>query len=169
MYVAESLLADAAATEAFGARLAACCRRGGLLVFLCGELGAGKTTLVRGLLRALGYKGTVKSPTYTLVESYRLPALVVHHLDLYRLASADELEWLGLRDLLVEDAACLIEWPERGAGVLPPADLELTLSYQGTGRRVIVRALSEAGQRVQHCLGDDAGPASVETPVPDST
>jgi tRNA threonylcarbamoyladenosine biosynthesis protein TsaE len=151
MAVRESLLADAAATEALGARLAACCETG-LVVLLRGELGAGKTTLVRGLLRALGHGTAVKSPTYTLVESYQLPALQVHHLDLYRLTGAEDLEWLGVRDLLAGDALCLIEWPERGAGVLPPADLELILAYQETGRRVAVTALSEAGRRVAACL-----------------
>ncbi len=168
MAVSEALLADAAATEAFGARLAACCQ-GGLLVFLRGELGTGKTTLVRGLLRALGHSTAVKSPTYTLVESYQLPALQVHHLDLYRLTSAEELEWLGIRDLLTVDAACLIEWPERGAGVLPPADLEVTLSYQGAGRRVAVRALSDAGRQVADCLRDGLGPGPAAVAPADQT
>lgn len=163
MTVSESLLANAAATEAFGARLAACCE-GGLLVFLHGDLGAGKTTLVRGLLRTLGHGSAVKSPTYTLIESYQLPALQVHHLDLYRLADAEELEWLGLRDLLDGDSVCLIEWPERGAGALPAADLELTLSYQGTGRRVAVRALSETGRRVAGCLRHSFGSDRVAAP-----
>jgi len=152
MTVSESWLPDAAATEAFGARLAACFTGGGLLVFLRGELGAGKTTLVRGLLRALGHSSAVKSPTYTLVESYQLPALQIHHLDLYRLGDAEELEWLGIRDLLASDAVCLIEWPERGAGVLPPADLELSLIYQDAGRRLVVTPHSDVGRRVASCL-----------------
>jgi len=151
MAAGESTLADAAATEAYGAQLAGCCEAG-LLVFLQGELGAGKTTLVRGLLRALGYAGPVKSPTYTLVESYRLRGLAVHHLDLYRLGDADELEWLGIRDLLAGDALCLIEWPERGVGVLPQPDLLLRLDYQGQGRRVHLEALTERGMRVRQCL-----------------
>jgi len=151
MAAGESTLTDAAATAAYGARLAGCCEAG-LLVFLQGELGAGKTTLVRGLLRALGYAGPVKSPTYTLVESYRLRGLAVHHLDLYRLGDAEELEWLGIRELLAGDALCLIEWPERGAGVLPQADLLLLLDYQGQGRRVHLEALTSRGVEVRQCL-----------------
>jgi tRNA threonylcarbamoyladenosine biosynthesis protein TsaE len=164
MTVDESRLPDAAATEAFGARLAACFPGSGLLVFLRGELGAGKTTLVRGLLRALGHRNAVKSPTYTLVESYQLPALQVHHLDLYRLADAEELEWLGIRDLLASDAVCLIEWPERGTGVLPPADLELTLTYQEAGRRVAVRPHSDAGRQVASCLAHNPALGSSQAP-----
>ena len=146
-------LPDADATEAFGARLAGCCR-GGLLVYLSGDLGAGKTTLVRGLVRALGYAGSVKSPTYTLVESYRTPTLVLHHFDLYRLSDPEELEWLGIRDLLGGDAVCLIEWPERGAGVLPRPDLQLVLAYAGQGRRLVAGATGDNGVRVLGCLRD---------------
>lgn len=147
----EASLADTAATENLGARLAGCCR-GGLLVFLSGQLGAGKTTLVRGLLRALGHGGAVKSPTYTLIESYQPDGLSLHHLDLYRLGDAGELEWLGIRDLLGADAVCLIEWPERGAGVLPAPDLQLTLAYQGVGRHAAVSAHSGRGEQVLRCL-----------------
>jgi tRNA threonylcarbamoyladenosine biosynthesis protein TsaE len=147
----ETRLDDAAATEAYGARLAVCCR-GGLLVFLSGELGTGKTTLVRGLLRALGHRGAVKSPTYTLVESYSFDGLQLHHFDLYRLADAGELEWLGVRDLLAADTVCLIEWPERGHGVLPEPDLRLALAYQGQGRRLVAGADSARGARALECL-----------------
>ncbi len=164
MTVNDLRLPDAAATEAFGARLAACFTGSGLLVFLRGELGAGKTTLVRGLLRALGHGNAVKSPTYTLVESYQLPRLQVHHLDLYRLADAEELEWLGIRDLLASDAVCLIEWPERGTGVLPPADLELALSYEGTGRRVLITPHSDLGREVGDCLAGRLAPGSSRVP-----
>jgi tRNA threonylcarbamoyladenosine biosynthesis protein TsaE len=142
MTVTESRLADAAATAAWGARLAACCEAG-LLVFLHGELGAGKTTLVR-----------VKSPTYTLVESYPATVPPVHHLDLYRLADPEELEWLGIRDLLAGDAVCLIEWPERGQGILPAPDLSLSLSYDGAGRRIRQENLTDRGRRVQACMQD---------------
>lgn len=129
-------LADTAATEAQGARLARRLKPG-MIVYLQGDLGAGKTTLVRGLLRALGYQGPVKSPTYTLVESYFLADdRIVHHLDLYRLGDPEELEWIGIRDLLTDQAICLIEWPDRGAGMLPPADVTLSLAVDGCGRRI---------------------------------
>ncbi len=140
-------LADSEATRAWGARLAACCGPG-LLVFLSGELGAGKTTLVRGLLRALGHTGAVKSPTYTLIESYQPGDFPVHHLDLYRLADAEELEWLGYRDLLTPDALCLIEWPQHGAGILPSADLHLTLWHQPEGRRLRIEGSTEKARAV---------------------
>lgn len=126
-------LASEAATEQLGARLAPALRGGGV-VFLFGQLGAGKTTLVRGLLRALGHGGTVKSPTYTLVEEYRLGEDRVYHFDLYRLAGAEDLEGIGLRDYLAPSALCLVEWPERGQGMLPDADLEIRLTVEGDGR-----------------------------------
>ena len=153
MGAAEFYLPDHAATEALGERLAGCCRQGGLLLFLKGELGAGKTTLVRGFLHALGHGGAVKSPTYTLVESYPLDTLTIHHLDLYRLADAEELEWLGMRDLLAEDAICLIEWPERGSAMLPPPDLQLQLNYKNNGRQLRLEANGEVGDKLLSCLG----------------
>ena len=148
---AGEFLPDSAATEAFGARLARCCARG-LLVFLYGPLGAGKTTLVRGLLRAAGYGGPVRSPTYTLIEPYATPQGNFYHLDLYRLADPEELEWIGVRDLFDERHLCLIEWPERGAGFLPRADLSLTLGIEGAGRRVHAQAASKAGAAVLGCV-----------------
>lgn len=144
-------LADALATEAFGARLAACCQAGGL-IFLHGQLGAGKTTLVRGLLRAMGHAGPVKSPTYALVESYQLLSGEVHHLDLYRLADPGELEWIGIRDLLGDDALAVIEWPGQGKGVLPEPDLELTMGYRDEGREVELSAVSNTGFKWLSCL-----------------
>jgi tRNA threonylcarbamoyladenosine biosynthesis protein TsaE len=149
--MANLYLDDAAATEAFGARLAVCCRAGGLIYFY-GQLGAGKTTLVRGLLRALGYTGPVKSPTYALVESYQLQSCEVHHLDLYRLADPGELEWIGIRDLISSDALALIEWPEQGKGILPKPDLQLAMAYRGEGREVELRAVSETGSKWLSCL-----------------
>lgn len=132
---------------------------GGLVIHLSGELGAGKTTLVRGVLRGLGHAGSVRSPTYTLVEPYELAGRRVYHLDLYRLGDPEELEWIGLRDLLDADSLALIEWPERGRGMLPQADLELSLEYFGTGRRVSLTGHSKAGARVIAQL--DAGSNSV--------
>lgn len=138
-------LADEAATLALGRALAGVLEPG-LLVFLRGPLGAGKTTLVRGLLRALGHEGPVRSPTYALVESYAVGALELHHFDLYRLADPEELEFMGLRDFLDGRAVCLIEWPERGAGILPCADLEVELGVHGAGRRARLLAQSAQGE-----------------------
>lgn len=138
---------DAAAMEALGAQLAGCAT-GGLVVHLKGDLGAGKTTLVRGFLRGLGHGGSVRSPTYTLVEPYEFPDRRVYHLDLYRLGDPEELEWIGIRDLLDADSQALIEWPERGHGVLPPADLEVQIDYHESGRQVTLVGLSAAGERV---------------------
>jgi len=127
-------LPDEGATRSLGAALAEALPAG--LVCLRGELGAGKTTLVRGLLRHLGHEGAVRSPTYTLVETYTPGQRRVHHLDLYRLADPEELEFIGLRDLLQPGDLVLVEWPERGAGVLPEPVLTLTLEHTGAGREV---------------------------------
>lgn len=144
-------LADAAATAALGGRLGACLVAG-LVVYLEGELGAGKTTLVRGLLHGLGYPGAVTSPTYTLVEPYAVAGRRLAHFDLYRLADPEELEFLGLRDYLDGETVCLVEWPERGAEVVPPPDLRLTLEYRDGGRRARCTALSERGEKALACL-----------------
>lgn len=141
------VVADAAAMESLGGALARALT-GGLAVHLRGELGAGKTTLVRGLLHGLGHSGSVRSPTYTLVEPYELATRRIYHLDLYRLADPEELEWLGLRDLLDADAVALVEWPERGDGGLPVPDLMIAIEYCGSGRRVSLYARSEAGDQV---------------------
>lgn len=117
-------------------------------VHLQGELGAGKTTLARGILRAHGYRGAVKSPTYTLVEPYELGGDRVHHFDLYRLGDPEELEFIGGRDLMTSDALCLIEWPERGEGWLPTPDLVVTLTLSGTGRLADLKAFSDLGRGV---------------------
>lgn len=137
-------LPDEDATLAAGARLATALPPR-LTILLRGDLGAGKTTLVRGLLRALGHAGTVKSPTYTLVEPYQLQDWRLFHWDLYRLADAEELEFLGLRDQLDGEAALLIEWPERGQGELPAADLIISLGYAGAGRAARLEACSPRG------------------------
>ncbi|MDS4070151.1 MAG: tRNA (adenosine(37)-N6)-threonylcarbamoyltransferase complex ATPase subunit type 1 TsaE [Candidatus Competibacter sp.] len=141
----ERHLDSAAATEALGARLAAALAPGCVL-YLSGELGAGKTTLARGLLRALGHRGTAKSPTYTLVEPYQVADRRLFHWDLYRLADPEELEFLGLRDQVDGEAVLLIEWPERGRGELPAADLAVTLDYAGAGRACRMEAGSPTGQ-----------------------
>ena len=143
-----------AAQEAFGARLAAVCEPP-LLVFLDGELGAGKTTLVRGFLRALGHSGAVKSPTYTLVEPYEVGGRQIYHLDLYRLSDPGELEYLGLREMLDEEAVLLIEWPQRGVGWLPAADLVVGISLREHGRHLLLKAGSPRGETVLGALRAD--------------
>jgi tRNA threonylcarbamoyladenosine biosynthesis protein TsaE len=143
--------AAAEETEAFGGRLAtARAPRDDALtvVYLTGDLGAGKTTLVRGFLRALGIEGTVRSPTYTLLETYEAgpSAPTVVHLDLYRLRDPTELEPLGLRDLARPGYVWLIEWPERGEGWLPKPDVHIALSISGTGHAIAVRGTSDIGR-----------------------
>ena len=147
-------LADAEAMEALGARLATVLDQA--IVYLQGDLGAGKTTLARGILRGLGYTGKVRSPTYTLVEPYAVRQGSVYHLDLYRLADPEELEWLGLRDMLSEQALLLVEWPERGEGVLPQADLVVQITPSGEGRSVDIVAGSQHGRHILSlaCLDD---------------
>lgn len=119
--------------------------RGGGCIHLAGPLGAGKTMFARALLRALGAGERIKSPTYTLIEAYALPGLTVQHLDLYRIAASEELEWLGLRDLADGPVLWLIEWPERGSGAIPPPDLIVELSHAKTGRDVRLLACGARG------------------------
>lgn len=137
-------LPDEAATLALGARLAAVVGPG--LICLEGDLGAGKTCLVRGLLRGLGYAGRVKSPTYTLVEPYATHKLAVSHWDLYRLGSADELDALGLRDASRDAELLLVEWPQRAGDRLAGADLTIRVEYAGESRRALLRAGSARGE-----------------------
>lgn len=139
--VLEVDLPDEAATAALAQRLAPALRAGGV-VYLHGELGAGKTSFARALLRALGANERIKSPTYSLIESYRFGGIVAHHLDLYRIADPGELEFLGLDALAEPSGLVLVEWPERGAGALPPPDWRLDLAHAGTGRRARLSALS---------------------------
>ncbi|MBK1702354.1 tRNA (adenosine(37)-N6)-threonylcarbamoyltransferase complex ATPase subunit type 1 TsaE [Thiococcus pfennigii] len=139
------LLEGEARQEGLGRRLAVLLG-GRVLVFLEGDLGTGKTTLVRGILQGLGHTGAVKSPTYTLIEPYELAGRSVYHLDLYRLGDPEELDYLGLRDLLAEDALVLVEWPERGAGALPPPDLRVRIAYAGEGRRLELDAGTARGE-----------------------
>ena len=140
-------LPDENATLALGAALAPRLAPG-MLVTLRGELGAGKTTLVRGLLRALGHAGRVKSPTYALVEVYEVSRLNLYHFDFYRFH--DPSEWIdaGFRDIFNGRNACLVEWPERAAGQLPPADLEILLEVTEPGRTVTLVARSPAGEKL---------------------
>jgi tRNA threonylcarbamoyladenosine biosynthesis protein TsaE len=136
---------DEQAMQELGRQLARTAGRPGV-VYLEGELGTGKTTLVRSLLRGLGYAGKVKSPTYTLVEPYSLGDLTVYHLDLYRLTDPEELEWLGIRDLDTAADLLVVEWPDHGAGLLPPADLVISIEYQGAGRLLYMQTPTPRGQ-----------------------
>jgi tRNA threonylcarbamoyladenosine biosynthesis protein TsaE len=146
-------VASAVAMEALGAALARAAPPG-IHVHLTGELAAGKTTLARGYLRALGHAGAVKSPTFTLVESYLLEGRTVHHFDLYRLAQATELEFIGIDEYLADGADCLIEWADRGAGVLPPADVALRMEVTAVGRTVHLAAGSARGGEVLEALNE---------------
>jgi len=141
-------LEDEVATLTFGAKIAAALEPG-LYVSLSGELGTGKTTLARGILRGLGHAGKVKSPTYTLVELYKLSRLDLYHFDLYRFNDPQELLDAGFRDNFGGGNICLVEWPERAAGLLPQADLEIALVAERAGRRLKIVAETERGR---HCL-----------------
>lgn len=174
-------LADEQATITFGQTLAKYCQAefppSGLNIYLHGELGAGKTTLVRGLVQYFLPKAKVKSPTYTLVESYELESCEsesesesiqansaksnqnfkrIFHFDLYRLGDPEELEYLGGRDYFLADALCLVEWPERGEGWLAQPDLEITLKYQADGREIELKGLSESGVRLARQLQSES-------------
>ncbi len=124
----------------------------GWTVLLAGELGAGKSTFARALIRMLGHSGPVPSPTYTLVEPYRVPRGPIYHVDLYRVTNDDELRYLGWNEL--DDGLRLVEWPERAPGLTEQADLQLTLTYSGAGRKARFLALSEKGHRLTATLAD---------------
>ena len=149
-------LADEAAMLAFGAGLARACLstdvpdQTSLVIYLQGNLGMGKTTLTRGLLRAMDFQGAVKSPTYTLVEPYRLAQADIYHFDLYRLGDPEELDYMGIRDYFFPDQAnklslCLVEWPDCGEGYLPSADVTITITRDKAGRSLQLSSQSERG------------------------
>jgi len=131
----QKYLESTEATEQFGAALWTLLPEKGV-IFLQGDLGMGKTTLVRGFLRAAGFKGAVKSPTFTLVEEYTLGERKIFHFDLYRLNDPEELEWMGIRDYFDQNTLCFIEWAERGTGFLPEPDMVISLTVQDLGRNI---------------------------------
>ncbi|MFT3736345.1 MAG: tRNA (adenosine(37)-N6)-threonylcarbamoyltransferase complex ATPase subunit type 1 TsaE [Rhodocyclaceae bacterium] len=142
-------LADATATEAFGASLAPVLAHpaaAGLVIWLSGDLGAGKTTTTRGLLRALGHTGSVKSPTYTLLEPYVVSRMSVYHFDFYRFNAPDEFLEAGLEEYFADGGICLVEWADKALPYVPQPDIEIRLAVDGAGRRAEVRALTERGQ-----------------------
>ncbi len=122
--------------------------RPGQLLYLQGDLGAGKTTFVRGLLRGLGYRGHVKSPTFTLVEHYEAADLVIYHLDLYRLESPEEIESMGMRDYVSGTGVCVVEWAERGEGILPSPDTRIVIHHDGDRRIVDIDCYTEVGREL---------------------
>ena len=150
----QTLVVGEKAMVALGCRLGQILRlqvaNRGVVVYLEGDLGAGKTTLSRGILEACGHSGAVKSPTYTLVEPYELEALTVYHFDLYRLGDPEELEYLGIRDYFSPQCLCLLEWAERGRGFLPDADLKVTVRVDGSGRNVCIESNTELGQTLMN-------------------
>jgi len=139
------------AMVAFGKRLAGACSEGAV-IFLEGNLGMGKTTLCRGVLQGLGHRGAVKSPTYTLVEPYELGETTAYHFDLYRLGDPEELEYMGIRDYFNDQSLCLIEWPDKGAGILPEPDLVLSIDVMEGGRKLDLLARSIKGSAIVKCL-----------------
>jgi tRNA threonylcarbamoyladenosine biosynthesis protein TsaE len=139
------------ATRAFAGVLASCITYPLILTFQ-GDLGAGKTTLIRAMLQALGVTGAIKSPTFSLIESYSFSEYTLHHVDLYRLSDEVELEALGFRDYLLPDTVCCIEWPTRAPSLAPYVDVMFSLALQGAGRRLTVEGVSQAGYALLSCL-----------------
>jgi len=157
-------LPDEAATLALGARLAPALAPG-LVIYLDGDLGSGKTTLVRGVLRGLGYTGNVKSPTFTLVELYAISSLNLHHFDFYRFSQQEEYLDAGLDEYFQGGAVCFVEWPDKAGEYLAPADLRIALAIEDGGRRAEFTPLTEAGRSCLSRLPPSAAANSSNTPA----
>ena len=142
---------DEQALEAFAASVAAQCEQR-TVIFLNGDLGAGKTTFSRGFIHGLGHQGRVKSPTYTLVEPYEIGDWRVFHFDLYRLADPEELEFIGIRDYFEDDCLCLIEWPQKGEGLLASADITINIDFEDKGRRLSLTSHSDNGSKIVNAI-----------------
>jgi len=142
-----------ASMEALGANLLDAMQAQGV-IYLVGDLGMGKTTLSRGVVRAAGHIGAVKSPTYTLVEPYEFEFTTIYHFDLYRLLDPEELEFMGIRDYFSETATCIVEWPEKGGEFIPVPDLNATLSYVGDERKIVINSASERGVAIVEKLNN---------------
>lgn len=144
----EIYLEDPQATTEIGFALGKAIADQRLVVYLRGDLGAGKTALCQAIIKAYGYDGRVKSPTYTLLEPYELPNALIYHFDLYRLAEPEELEFIGIRDLDSDNALFLVEWPDKGVGFLPEPDLELNMTVQSPGRMLYIQGISDDGKKI---------------------
>jgi tRNA threonylcarbamoyladenosine biosynthesis protein TsaE len=142
------------ATQKMAERIAACLVSPLVLIFR-GEIGAGKTTLIRAMLRCLGVSSSIKSPTFSLVESYQSEHFQLHHFDLYRIHDETELDYIGFRDYFRDNAICCIEWPERAGRYLMCADIGFTLGLKGAGREMTIEAFTPAGAAVLSCLAGD--------------
>ncbi len=148
-------LSDEVATVSMGKKIAAAVKnelKQGIVVYLNGDLGAGKTTLTRGFVQGMGHKGNVKSPTYTLVEPYELEEWNVYHFDLYRLADPEELEFMGIRDYFNQNCCCFVEWPEKGNGMLAKADVLINIAYYGEERELEMLAKTPLGATLVQTL-----------------
>ncbi|MGL5743399.1 MAG: tRNA (adenosine(37)-N6)-threonylcarbamoyltransferase complex ATPase subunit type 1 TsaE [Legionella sp.] len=147
-------LPDEKASAHFAVRLAACLNPS-LVMSFSGDLGAGKTTIIRAMLRHLGVQSAIKSPTFSLVESYSCHSLLIHHFDLYRIHHEEELEYLGFRDYFTQESICCIEWAENAGKALPNVDIRFKLSITGAGREMHIVALSVAGKRILALLAGE--------------